>query len=139
MNEYHAAVGLAALDDWTNARKMYLRVAACYRRTMQKVGFADRLFTPPDIGMTYVIFECRSSTEAACVQHVLRRDKIDWRLCYGHGLQTEGYFANFPQERLHITTELMPSLLGLPMAPDLTDEQIAGVVACISAAVLGSD
>jgi dTDP-4-amino-4,6-dideoxygalactose transaminase len=139
MSEYLAAVGHAALDDWTNTRQAFLRVATRYRRAMNQSGFTDRLFTPPDIGMTYVIFASLSGAEAARVQDTLRRDDIEWRLWYGGGLQTQSYFANLPRERLRTTDQLMPRLLGLPMAPDLTDNEIARVVSCVAAAVRGSE
>ena len=89
--------------------------------------------------MTYVIFACPSSAEAARVQDALRRDNIDWRLWYSGGLQTQSYFAQLPGDRLRATEQLMPRLLGLPMAPDLTDDEIARVVSCVAAGVRGSD
>jgi dTDP-4-amino-4,6-dideoxygalactose transaminase len=135
MSEYLAAVGHASLDGWTNLRQAYLGVATRYRRAANQAGFSDRLFAPPDIGMTYVILACLSRAEATRVQDALRRDNIEWRFWYGGGLQTQSYFANLPAERLRTTEQLMPRLLGLPMAPDLNDDEITRVVSCVAAAV----
>ena len=110
MSEYVAAVGHASLDGWTNTRQAFLCVATRYRRAANQAGISDRLFAPPDIGMTYVIFACLSSAEAARVQDALRRDNIHWRLWYSDGLQTQSYFANLPGDRLRTTEQLMPRL-----------------------------
>jgi dTDP-4-amino-4,6-dideoxygalactose transaminase len=139
MSEYLAAVGHASLDGWTQTRQAFVGVATRYRRAAKRGGLSDRLFAPPDIGMTYVIFACLSSEEAARVQDALRGDNIDSRLWYGGGLQTHSYFANLPGEQLRTTEQLMPRLLGLPMALDLTDDEIERVVSCVTGAVRGSD
>lgn len=139
MNEYIAAVGHASLDGWTNLRQAYLGVATRYRYAANQAGFSNRLFAPPDIGMTYVIFAGLSHAEAARVQDALGRDNIEWRLWYGGGLQTQTYFANLPADQLPTTEQLMPRLIGLPMAPDLTDNEISRVVSCVAAAVRSFD
>jgi dTDP-4-amino-4,6-dideoxygalactose transaminase len=137
MSEYHAAVGLASLDGWAKMRQAYLDVANRYHWAMEQAGLGRRCLLPPDIGMTYAIFQCQTSLEAKRVQDELRQGAIEWRLWYGAGLQTHAYFADLPREALNTTEEVMPRLVGLPMAPDLTDEQIARVVARIVSAIQG--
>ena len=139
MSEYHAAIGLAALDGWAASREAFLGVAGGYRRAMEAAGLADRFFAAPDIGLCYALFQCRSAAEAARTQEELRRGGIDWRLWYGGGLHRQSYFAAVARDRLDTTDEVAPTLLGLPMAPDLREDQIAQVAKQLSAAVRGSD
>ena len=139
MSEYHAAVGLAGLDDWAERRAEFLAVAERYRQAMVDAGLGERFFAAPDIGFSYALFRCRNAEEAVRVQEELQRDRVGWRLWYGGGLHHQSYFANLPRERLDITEELAPTLVGLPMAPDLSEEQIARVVALVAAAVKRSN
>lgn len=139
MSEYLAAVGHASLDGWTNLRQAYLDVGTRYRRAARQAGFSDRLFAPPDIGMTYVILACLSREEARLVQDALSQANIEWRLWYAGGLQTQSYFANLPAEQLRTTEQLMPRLIGMPMAPDLNDHEITRIASCVATALQGSD
>jgi dTDP-4-amino-4,6-dideoxygalactose transaminase/SAM-dependent methyltransferase len=135
MSEYHAAVGLAGLDDWTERRTAFLAVAERYRRGMADAGLGDRFFAAPDIGFSYALFQCRSGAEAVRVQEAFQRGCVGWRLWYGGGLHHQSHFAALPRERLDTTDEMAPALLGLPMAPDLGEEQIARVIGTLAAAL----
>ena len=137
MSEYHAAVGLAALDGWAASREAFLGVADAYRRAMEAAGLADRFFAAPDIGFGYALFQCRSAAEAARAQEELRRFRVDSRLWYGNGLHRQSYFAAAPRDRLDTTDEVAPAFLGLPMAPDLTANQITRVATRLAACVHG--
>ena len=137
MSEYHAAIGLAALDGWAASREAFVGVAEGYRRAMEASGLGDRFFAAPDIGLCYALFLCRSAAEAAQVQAELRRFRIDSRLWYGGGLHRQTYFAAVPRDRLDTTDEVAPALLGLPMAPDLTADQITRVATRLAACVHG--
>ncbi len=139
MSEYHAAVGLAGLDDWAGRRAEFLGVAERYRQAMADAGLGDRSFAAPDIGFSYALLQCRSGAEAVRAQEELQRGRVGWRLWYGGGLHRQSYFATVPRERLDTTDEVAPALLGLPMAPDLREDQIARVVALVAAAIRRSN
>ena len=139
MSEYHAAVGLASLDGWAKTRQTYLEVANRYHWAMEQVGLGRRCLLPPDIGLTYAI----SNVRPLWKQHESRTN-FDAALLSGgcgmaRGCRPQTYFADLPRETLNTTEEVMPRLLGLPMAPDLTDEQIAHVVARIVSAIKGCE
>ncbi len=134
MSEYHAAVGLAELDGWSEKLTAWLRVAALYQQQMTDAGLIDRLCVAPDIGPNYVLLRCRGAAEANWVEHCLREDGIDSRLWYGSGLQHQTYYARLPRDLLNVTGDIAPSLIGLPVAPDLDGEIIRRVVTTLAAA-----
>ncbi len=139
MSEYHAAVGLAELDGWTDKRLAFQAAACGYRQAAEEFGLADRFFATPDIGMPYALYRCRDPIEAAHVQRALQAAHVGWRLWYGTGLQHHQYYSDSGRDDLATTANVAPTLIGLPMAPDLTQAQIAYVIAVVAAAVKDLD
>ena len=134
MSEYHSAVGLAELDGWTRKRRAFQAVADDYRREAARRGLADRVFVTPDIGMSYALVRCRDPIETGCVTQALTDAGVGWRLWYGAGLQQHPYLAAAACDALDATAEIAPTLIGLPMAPDLERAQIAHVVGVVAKA-----
>ncbi len=127
MSEYHAAVGLAELDEWPEKLAAFQAVAERYRREMAVLGLGDRLHVAPFIGPNYALYECRNTADAARACARLHRARIGYRLWYGEGVARQTYYADLPRDRLDVTEQLAPCLLGLPMAPDLADAAIIEV------------
>jgi dTDP-4-amino-4,6-dideoxygalactose transaminase len=138
MSEYHAAVGLAELDGWSAKRAALRAVADWYRWHLKQAGLLERFFASPNVSGCYALFHCVKE-EVARVRESLQRHGVDFRLWYGSGLHHHAYFANLPHERLEVTDTIAPSLLGLPVAPDLTEAMITRVVAGLVAGVQGCD
>jgi dTDP-4-amino-4,6-dideoxygalactose transaminase len=61
------------------------------------------------------------------------RDGIDHRLWYGRGLHREPYFAT--DYSLPVVDALASRLIGLPVAPDLSDAAIERIVATLARAL----
>jgi dTDP-4-amino-4,6-dideoxygalactose transaminase len=135
MSEYHAAVGLAELDGWPEKLVALHGLAERYRRHMNAVGLADRLYTTPDIAPNYVVFRCHDAAEAERVSRSLTANHIDFRLWYGKGLQHESYYRGLAHDGLAEAERLAPCLLGLPVAPDLPEPSIARIAGALRAAV----
>lgn len=132
MSEYHAAVGLAELDRWTEKQSAFARVLANYRESASIAGLSRQLMTAPGLCSSYVLFHCDSLPQSMRVQDFLRNHRIEFRLWYGMGLQQQPYFANCPADPLPVTHALAPRLLGLPMAPDLCESSIHRVVQALA-------
>jgi dTDP-4-amino-4,6-dideoxygalactose transaminase/SAM-dependent methyltransferase len=128
MSEYHAAVGLAGLDEWEGSMHARLEVVDGYRRRAAEAGLGDRMIVPPRVGASYVLFRCADSGEADRVQDALTAAGIGHRLWYGAGLHRQRRFRDAPRERLEVTDELAPCLLGIPLAPDLEPAAVAEIV-----------
>ena len=77
------------------------------------------------------MFRCADSAAARRVQAAMQRVRIGARLWYGLGLHRQSWFAQAPREALVVADALAPRLIGLPLAPDLTPEQIDRVVAAL--------
>jgi dTDP-4-amino-4,6-dideoxygalactose transaminase len=124
LSEYHAAIGLAELDGWHAKRLAFAGVAANYRQAFAIAGLQERLLTSPDICSSYALFCCSHPEQAEQVKHSLRREGIEFRLWYGHGLHRHEYFAGSARGRLAVTDHLAHCVIGLPMALDLTFDVI---------------
>lgn len=128
MSEYHAAIGLAELDDWAEKKSAFARVVATYRRHAAGTPMESMLITAPDVCSSYIIFRCRDEAQSLQVQHALAEHGVEFRHWYGQGLHHQTYYADSLHDDLPGTDALAPCLLGLPMAPDLDEYRILRVV-----------
>jgi len=135
MSEYHAAVGLAELDGWPQKRSALRDVADRYRKYAAELGIADGLVARPEISSTYVLFVTHDAGQAADLESALRDEAIEWRRWYGLGLHREPYFSELRRERLDATDRVAPTVLGMPVAPDLSEAAIRRVVMGIAQVV----
>lgn len=132
MSEYAAAVGLAELDGWQEKRNAYLGVFQRYRSAMGDLGRGRRLWGPPEISSSYILLECASSAEAQALTQTLARESIDTRLWYGAGINQQSHFKH--ARRLADPPDGVVdagALVGLPVAPDLTREDVDRVCAAV--------
>ena len=106
---------------------------------MADAGLSDRLVCMPNVAPNYILLHCQSVSESESIQNHLRQARIGFRLWYGGGLHHQTYFAHVPRESLEITQILAPRVLGLPVAPDLTEETIGRVVAAVAEGILERD
>ena len=131
MSEYQAAVGLAELDGWTVKIRALEDVAACYRARFEAVDAAGRLVTAPDVSACHVLVDCGDRAAAERVEGALRRSGVDYRFWYGEGLHRQAQFAKAARDDLSVTDDLASRLIGLPLAPDLGDRDVARVVGAL--------
>ena len=64
LSEYHAAIGLAELEQWNAKQEAMARVLEVYRVRFDRLGLADRLVCGPEVASPYVLFRARSQLEA---------------------------------------------------------------------------
>ena len=138
MSEYHAAVGLAELADWERKRSELESVGARYRLHMEKTGLVEGFVTAPVTSLIYAFYRCRDAEEAVRVEDGFSRHGVGTRLWYGRGLHRQSYFASLPRDSLEVTDAIGPCLLGLPMAPDLTEVQITQIVSVLQQSLTGT-
>jgi len=137
MSEYHAAVGLAELDGWDEKRAALERVIDGYRTRAAAAKISDRLILAPSVSRSYVLFRCRDVAETKTVQAALVRHQVDFRFWYGQGLHRHAYFADAKRERLDRTEEIASCVLGLPLAADLTPDDVTQVIAALADGIAG--
>ncbi len=135
MSEYHAAVGLAELDGWSAKAKALSIVAKTYRRHFTRFNMQHRFIGPPDIASCYALFQCETIDEAQRVESDLQNEHIEFRFWYGNGIHRQSYYSNLRHGGLPITERLAARLIGLPIAPDLTEKTIARISTILAMSV----
>jgi dTDP-4-amino-4,6-dideoxygalactose transaminase len=134
MSEYAAAVGLADLDRWPDKQREMLAVGGHYASAAEASGITDRLLTSPQVSSCYALLRCGSAHEAREVMSGLAAKGIDTRLWYGAGLHAHEVFKQFRLLDLHGDTRLdIGTIVGLPMAPDLSKRQAERICRTIRA------
>jgi dTDP-4-amino-4,6-dideoxygalactose transaminase len=135
MSEYHAAIGLAALDGWADTQRGLRAVAETYRTAFDAHGLISRLATLPQVAGCYAFFHSRDASEANRVVRAMAAANIETRFWYGAGLHHQPYFRDCERDELAITDLVAPCVLALPVAVDLSPHAIARVVNAVAGAV----
>jgi dTDP-4-amino-4,6-dideoxygalactose transaminase len=139
MSEYHAAVGLAELDGWPSKLEAWQRVAECYRRHLRQAGIDGGFYGAPEVGPNYPLFLCRSAQEAEGMTEALGRSRIDYRRWYGFGLHRHTYYRGIEHDGLSVSEDVAHRLIGLPVAPDLAESDVARIVDALLAGSTGGE
>lgn len=124
MSEYHAAVGLAELDNWPVKLERFLRVVRLYRGAANVGGLGPYLLLYPRTDFIYPLFLFASAVESRRMQDALAGQRIGFRFWYGSGMQSHPHYRSSPHDNLSVCSALANRLIGLPMAPDLTSQQV---------------
>jgi dTDP-4-amino-4,6-dideoxygalactose transaminase len=131
MSEYHAAIGLAALDAWQATRGAFARVARAYRRDLDNcrgVSLQPGYGTRWVAATTVAEFDTTSAQSAA---RTLAEGGIDSRSWWGEGLHRHRALSLLPRAPdLSATEWLAAHTLGLPCSVDLEEEDIRSI--CMS-------
>lgn len=136
LSEYHAAVGLAALDGFAVTREKFLSVAQDYLRHFEsepririQAGFGTEW-----IATTFnVLLPDHSSHQIA---ESFARHGIETRAWWGNGAHLHKAFIEFPHTALPHTEWLAEHTLGLPFSCDLSSSDV-GIVAHALKSMLG--
>lgn len=135
LSEYHAAVGLAELDDWSPKHSALLEAGEAYRRALALRGLDDRLVIAPAICSSYILFRAGDAGEARRIERSLRSGDIGFRYWYGSGLHRQRHYAGRAAAPCPVTESVSGTLIGLPTAPDLTGEDIERVADALKAGI----
>ena len=134
LSEYHAAVGLAALDEWPQARAEWAAVAGAYRRALPE---SNRVRFQSGFGESWLSSTCNLSLAdfpLAQIERVLAAAQIDSRCWWGDGAHAHPATAACPRAPLPATERLVRSTLGVPLFRDMTAAHVGHVADCILAA-----
>lgn len=132
LSEYHAAVGLAQLDNWSERKAALTALAEGYGAAFADAGVPGRLRVPPDLSGAYVVLEAETGAQATEICSALNRADIAHRRWYGLGLHQEPVHAGCDADPLPVTEDLGQRHIGLPAAVDLGPEDLARVAAALS-------
>ncbi len=132
ISEYHAAVGLASLDNWEHDRNEWEQTANRMRAMLTHVGCQTQVaFRTGQISSTCItIFEDESQRNRA--ESKLEAHGIETRRWWGDGLHQMPSFAEFKSNSSLKNTETIASTtLGIPYFRDLDSKAIDYIGSCI--------
>lgn len=135
LSEYHAAVGLAALDRWEATRAAWMMAAAHYRDGLAPIA---GLSLQPGFGSDWVSSTCMIRLAAAdrdAVAACLVLTGIETRAWWGDGPSGHPAFRDCPRGDLPHTSWLAPRVLGLPFAVDMHEGEVARVACALRRAM----
>lgn len=137
LSEYHAAVGLVALDDWPENSLLRRGVDALYRATLARLCPGVTLQVRPSEG-TYTIQCVRlpDGVRPAEVAGILREAGIGTRSWYTPLLHQHPAFSAYPRAAVLADAEdLARTTIGLPFYAELDAAHIEKVAGMLAAAI----
>jgi dTDP-4-amino-4,6-dideoxygalactose transaminase len=135
LSEYHAAVGLAALDEWVETRNEWMAAARNYRAALPASNrMRYQAGNGTDwIASTWVVNFTDSGAER--VEAALAKAGIETRRWWGQGAHTHRATAELPRSSMLRTEALARSTLGLPFYRDLGSGQMQKIADAVAAAL----
>jgi len=137
MSEYHAAVGLSALDEWPKTRARLMEVAKNYRKRLSACQWASfQRGWGEDWISTTCNLKIESGLESLPFAVAMGEAGIDTRRWWGDGCHRQTAFADCPRFALPVTADLAGRTIGLPFSRDLTTSHIDWIVSAFEATVV---
>jgi len=126
---------LAALDGWAEKLRSIERTAALYRARFTDAGMAGRFFGWPEVDGNYALLLCPDADSSDALTGAFDEADIEYRRWYGEGVHRHAHFAGAERGDLSVTEAIGRNLIGIPSAPDLSEESIVRVVEVAVSAV----
>lgn len=126
---------MAALDEWETKLRAIDRIASLYRARFVGAELAERFLAWPHIDGGYALYRAADHAERDALMRAFDEDDIEYRLWYGEGCHKQTHFAAAEREDLPVTEAIGANLLGIPMAPDFTEESILRIVRAVTTVV----
>lgn len=120
MSEYHAAIGLAELDGWTEKRAKWLDVKRRYIERFGVLAHTTPLSSLSWVGPTFAI----RLPHADKVRKVLEEKGIASRKVWGDGVHKYDVYKFCRAEDLSVTDKLAHEVLFLPYSIDTSDDEL---------------
>lgn len=134
LSEYHAAVGLAALDAWPERRQALVGRTQRYLQALHRLRGIGTL---PRYGEGWVSAYCTVIVpeDAAAVGDRLMRSGVENRRWWQDGVHRFAAYQGFSKDDLTTTEQLATNVLSLPFSHDITNDQIDRVADSLEAAL----
>jgi dTDP-4-amino-4,6-dideoxygalactose transaminase len=135
LSEYHAAVGLAALDEWAEVRNEWFATAQSYRNQLPE---SNCLQFQVGFGHSWVSSTCvlgLVGVDAARTATILDGAEIETRQWWGLGAHEHPATTAFPRGPLSTTETLIRTTLAIPFSRDIGAGEIRRVAEALSVAI----
>lgn len=127
ISEYHAAIGLAAMDQLPDRRGRLMQLA---RRMNEMVSALPGVSLPEGFGApwcgTTAVIRFDAPVARDCAAH-LARQGIETRFWWARGCHRQPAFADCPRDDLAMTDRLAESTLGLPFHAALSEADLGRI------------
>ena len=133
LSEYHAAIGLAALEEWAAVRAEWMQVARAYGDAF---AGSNRIGLQRGFGNTWVTSTCVldiADAGAERVERALAAAQIETRRWWGQGAHAHPATAQLPRAPVSVTEGLARSTIGVPFYRDLDLATIQWIADCVHA------
>jgi dTDP-4-amino-4,6-dideoxygalactose transaminase len=139
MSEYHAAIGHAALDDWTLTRAAFSGRASIWRSALASAGLGA-LRLQEDFGVSWISASLVADLgvpRAREIAQSFERRGIDTRRWWEDGCHAHPAYANSPRTALDVTERLAARLLGLPFFIDIAPAAVEHITSVLARELTG--
>lgn len=131
MSEYHAAIGLAALDSWPKKYKSLKEITFLYKYYAHKLDLTNSILCGGEISMAYCL--CKSDRFSASIITTKAQELgIECRQWYGNGLHNQPQYKHIERGQLINTEILADKLIGIPMHNFLVKQDINEIITSLS-------
>ena len=134
VSEYHAAIGLAALDAWPDRRIALQSITDRYAAALRTLPRVD---LTPQYGQGWVSAYCTVLVpgEAGTVADRMTAEGIETRRWWHKGVAAQQAYRDFPSDPLPVTGEIAARALSLPFFHDMGDAAIDAVAGALKRAL----
>ena len=127
LSEYHAAVGLATLDDWDNRRREIKQVTDWFVRGLEDLRGVKMV---PSYGVGWVSCYCNVAVDKpiGSIIEALRKCGIETRRWWQNGVNTQPAYRQFSHDALPVTKRLADQVFALPFFHDIGEDNVDRIV-----------
>lgn len=133
MSEYHAAIGLAELDNWAWKRRKWLDAKRRYIESFGELAHTTPLSSLSFVGSTFCIR--LMGRNALGVRHYLEDKGIMSRKIWGDGIHRYEAFSGCPRDALPVTERLAKEVVFVPFSIDTSDANLDKIVSTVQEAL----
>lgn len=132
MSEYHAAVVMAALDDWPRTRETFDGIARAYQEAFAGDNSIRLIPGAGDAYVSSTIMIVRDDPLPDDFEAQLEAKGVGSRRWWGGGVAKQVTYRRFSSDLLPVTDWLAERSIGLPCYPGLAPEEIREIAGIVS-------
>ena len=131
MNEYCAAIGLAALDSWPERRRRTLELQSWYAAALQGVQGLDVLVGSGSTWASGTVAVLTEQPLQAALAARSQERKVDIRYWWNRPCHEQPVYAHYPRSALPATDWVRRRLVNLPFFVGMTENDVDRVVSVL--------
>lgn len=142
LSEFHAAIGLATLDQFSKKKDLRQQVYKWYGELFEQHGLLSRGWrfqdTNGSIAHQFVPVLCPQGMDNLAVMALLDRANIEVRTYFRPACHQQSSFSSFPRTSMRATEAIASRSVSLPLWEEMTHSDVERVIAAVVAMETGS-